>query len=138
MLTETLRSVVEIDRRTDEALIEALLAATYRASERESSAVLLRGVRTETADRMLDPVVSRQGPGAAGLRYLDEQEEDHYVEAASRAKIIVASTPGLRDRLTSRGLSPLGPREGLRALRTTVAGATDRPGASERVAAAGG
>lgn len=127
--TESPRALVEADRRTDEELLERLLAATYRASVRRPSVLLLRDLAPADADRLLDPVVQARGPGVAGIHYLDEGEEEVFLRAAPAAEIVVAGG-SLRERLASRGVPAVGPAKGIRALRRA---AGDRTGAGRGV-----
>lgn len=138
MDTGTLRSAIEVDGSLDERVREELLIAAYRASIDEPSVVLMRNVAVAEADRILDAVVSDNGLEVAGLMYLSDGDEDALLEAARRARVVVATTERLRRRLTSAGLTVSTPGEGVRALGRDVPDLDPGARGHGRMASAGG
>jgi hypothetical protein len=108
-------ALVEIVADRDVDTRTRLLDAAYRASRNGTVFLLVGGGDRAAVDRILDPVVRRLGVDVYGVRYLAVEEEAAVDEVLGVASTIVAASPGLRERLESRGFRPISEEEAIRA-----------------------
>jgi hypothetical protein len=98
-------AVLEIAPESTGALPTSLLGAAYRASAMGYIMLALRGVSPQAVDRILDPLVSASRNWRLnGVVYVDAQDEQFICSAARRARIVMASSDGLRARFDEQGI----------------------------------
>lgn len=101
-------AIVEIPGEFDPNMRRDLIEAAYRSSVRGVVGLVLRGLSRQSADHLLNEVVSAHG-NEKGVVYL--VDEERMLAAASRARFVVAATSGFRSRLVAHGISPIEPAE---------------------------
>lgn len=104
-------AVVEIGCDTDETARSALIRAAYRSSRSGLVALALRGVTTQSVDRVLDQIVDANDHELKGVVYLNGDDAPALLSAAAMAEIVIASTDGFRTELGARGIIAAGPDE---------------------------
>lgn len=88
-----------------------LLLSAYRASRAGVVGLALRGVTPASVDHVLDGVVDSRDTAVKGVVFLDAAEEATLLAAASHAKLVVAATPRLRERLRAHGIRAVEPHD---------------------------
>jgi hypothetical protein len=102
-------ALIEVSGDSEPREQKRLLSWAYRLSRTGRVMLLLRGVSTHEADRMLDDVVRSEGHDVAGLRYAEPGDDEAIMQLAATTSLVVASTDLLRRQLESCGIVPLRP-----------------------------
>jgi hypothetical protein len=97
--------VVEIVPTPTGELPAMLVATVYRASRWTPIMLVLRSTTRREVDRLLDPVVRREGVDVKGLLYTDAEDEHAVIAVARGASVVVACTDAFQTALTACGVS---------------------------------
>jgi hypothetical protein len=114
-------AVIEIAAGADGELPHDLLAAAYEASRWGLVVLLLRGMDRDRVDRALNPIVRTVGLRVHGILYIEEWNPAEVVDFCRLARLVVASTSGLRDELSALGIVCADPTEVERSLEECLA-----------------
>ena len=104
-------AVVEIQQNGAGEWPVTLLERAYTASRAIALALVVAPGLRAAVDRELDPIVPRSPLQIFGVRYFDANDDD-VITLARTARVVVASSPSLCERLTRSGVEYVGAEEG--------------------------
>ncbi len=95
-----------------------LVAGAYRASRSSRIALVLKDVSREDVDRVLDPVVRKEGIAVAGVRYLspDEARTRLHGNGADPCVVVSREPDWLNGASSGTGVRVESPEQGLRSM----------------------
>jgi hypothetical protein len=97
-------AIVEITSESDEGERTELIRAAYNSSRSGVVALVLRGITSQSVDRVLDAVVDAK-QGVRGVVYVrSEKETSDVVKAAGDNTLVVATTDSFRSELLRHGI----------------------------------
>ena len=100
-------AIVEITSESDECERTELIRAAYNSSRSGVVALVLRGITSQSVDRVLDAVVDAR-KGVRGVVYVrSEKETTDVVKAAGDATLVVATTDSFRSELLRHGIDAI-------------------------------
>lgn len=103
-------AVVEIAGDFNQSERRGLIEAAYRSSRSGLVGLALHGVTRQAVDRVLDGIVDARNGELEGVIYIDD--ESALLDAAARARLVIAATASFRAQLGARGIVAVGVREG--------------------------
>jgi hypothetical protein len=107
-LLMAVEAVLEIVTEPGRELPSALIEAAYSASRAGIVVLALRGVTPDIVDRVLDPLVVDIGREIHGVVYIDANDLASVVDVATRARLVMAVSPELRESLRAREIDCCG------------------------------
>lgn len=97
-------AILEIQRKPDGEIPAALISAAYRASQFRPVMLVLGAVSPGEVDRVLDPVVARNGRHHRGVVYVNTSDAT-VLNAAAGNSLVFATSDEFRSKLASHGIA---------------------------------
>jgi hypothetical protein len=102
--TAEVAAILEIQRKSNGEIPTALISAAYRASRSRPVMLVLDAVSPGEVDKVLDPVVARNGHHHRGVVYASTNDAT-VLNAAAGASRVFAASDAFRSKLASRGIA---------------------------------